>query len=55
MMNFDMSKMSKKELEQCLNDEINFNSNNLSHILIQELPRKYIMRIISKMYRLRNQ
>lgn len=55
-MNFDMLKMNKKELEACLYNEIKFiDINELIHILVQQLPRKYIMRIISKMYRIRKQ
>lgn len=41
-MHFDMSKMSKKNLEEYLNYELSFNSNNLSHILVQELPKNML-------------
>lgn len=53
---FDISKLSKEELIKQLYQEMNFSEPEyLSKILIKELPKKYVYRIICKLYRLRKQ
>lgn len=46
---------TKQELEQYLDKEIHYNSENLAHILISTLHKNEIRKILDKMYKTRNQ
>ena len=53
---FDLSSLNNEELEQKLQEEFMYYSEDLdelAHIIRKQLPRKMIYRIISKLYRLR--
>ena len=48
---------TNQELEQMLLNEFIYydeNLNELAHIIRTELPKQYVYRILSKLYRLRN-
>ena len=58
MCDFDLSSLTNEELDERLYQELLYFEEDiyqLSRIIRKQLPRKFIYRIISKLYRLRNQ
>lgn len=58
IIDMDFEYMTKKELSERLYDEVySYNENlfQLCKIIVGQLPRRYVYRIISKLYRLRKQ
>lgn len=56
-MDFNLNELTNEELKEQLYKEFMYECNlyDLAGIIVKVLPRKYTMRIISKLYRLRKQ